>query len=110
MMMVAKEWGSEIWVCNNDLYCMKFLRVEAGYQCSLHRHLVKDETFFVQEGAITLEFGNETRYLQAGDSQRISPGTWHRFSNKEKEFTGIIEVSTHHSDEDVERREPSRHL
>lgn len=104
---IEKLWGGESVVCNNEIYCAKFLFVKPGFQCSLHRHLVKDETFIVRTGEIALEFGDKQRYLSVGDSERIRPRTWHRFANNGKELAVILEVSTHHSDEDVQRREPS---
>ncbi len=104
---VEKDWGHEEWLCNNEIYCAKWLVLRPGRQCSLHRHLEKDETFYVQEGVVRLEYDGETRYLCPGDSQRISPLKWHRFANLEKELAVILEVSTHHNDADVERRELS---
>ncbi len=105
---VKKVWGRELWVVNNELYCAKYLYVEPGFACSLHRHLVKDETFAILNGSCTLEFGNSVREMGAGDVERIAPRTWHRFSNRGNSLCIILEVSTHHEDSDVERREPSR--
>lgn len=106
---VPKVWGTEEWIVNSD-YCGKILRLSAGMRCSLHRHLIKDETFYVQSGIVLLESGEfpdalELCQLGHGDSTRIPPLTWHRFSS----HTGatIIEFSTHHEDFDVERAEPS---
>jgi len=75
----------------------------------MHRHLLKDETFYVREGAIRLEVGEEEPIiLRPSDEFRIAPGTWHRFANHPKwAMALVIEVSTHHDDADVERRELS---
>lgn len=89
---------------------MKFLHVRSGFQCSLHRHLVKDETFIIQSGTIKLEHGEETRWLHPGDSQRITPGTWHRFTNEGSKAAVVMEISTHHDDEDVQRKEESKQI
>src|SRR4051812_37450647 len=40
-----KIWGREIWITNTALYCGKHLLLNKGYQCSLHYHKIKDETF-----------------------------------------------------------------
>lgn len=110
-MTVEKLWGQEIWMVNDE-YCGKILRVKPGYMCSLHYHPVKRETFYVQAGSVTLERvtneGNFIELLFPGDSRTIPAHTPHRFSS----YTGaqIIEVSTHHSDEDVVRLAPSRQL
>lgn len=105
---MPKDWGAEVWKVNNELYCAKFLYLEPGFKCSLHRHIHKDETFSVLSGRCYLEFGDFKATLCVGDSRRIEPGTWHRFSNdRYNPMCVILEVSTHHDDNDVERKEPS---
>jgi len=110
-MVVEKVWGQEIWMVNDE-YCGKILRVKPGYMCSLHYHPVKRETFYVQAGSVSLERrtneGIFNELLFSGESRTIPPYTPHRFSS----YTGaqIIEISTHHEDEDVVRLEPSGKL
>ena len=53
--IVPKEWGSEYWIVNNDLYCGKLLTLEKNKRCSVHYHKNKDETFYILEGKIKLE-------------------------------------------------------
>jgi mannose-6-phosphate isomerase-like protein (cupin superfamily) len=104
----VKFWGAEQWIVNTPQYCGKKLDLMQGYQCSLHMHPVKDETFYVESGLVRLELGDETMILQAGDSARIRPGTWHRFTGL---FPSIIfEFSTHHDETDVVRKEESRRV
>jgi len=103
---VEKEWGFEIWFANNDMYCGKLLHVNKLSRSSngkMHYHKIKDETFFIIKGRLTLDFMEDdklvTLKLKKGDSFRIKPNTPHRFS------TGLfscefIEVSTHHDDSD----------
>lgn len=111
MKHVPKDWGMEIWLVNNEVYCAKWLFVEPGWQCSLHRHQVKDETFIVESGLCRIEIENDVKLLKVGDSARIYPGQWHRFANERySPMCKILEVSSHHSDEDVERREASRRI
>jgi mannose-6-phosphate isomerase-like protein (cupin superfamily) len=110
---VEKVWGDEYWIANNELYCAKFLYINPGGCCSLHYHKVKDETFFVDTGECFLELGEETLRLEEGSSVRITPGTKHRFwvpPGPYAHICRIIEVSTHHSDDDVVRLEESKHL
>lgn len=104
--VVKKIWGEEYWIINNFQYCFKLLNISPYYECSLHRHLVKDETFLCLSGIVYLEIANEFRVLRPGNQHRIMPQTWHRFSS----FTGavVLEISTYHDDKDVERLEPSR--
>jgi mannose-6-phosphate isomerase-like protein (cupin superfamily) len=51
---VSKDWGYEIWVENNNLYCCKHLRVMPGKWCSFHYHKDKMETFYVIGGELLL--------------------------------------------------------
>ena len=108
--IVNKVWGWEEIICNNERYCLKKLILLPGFQCSLHRHIQKDETFYVMKGECALEIGGAVRYLCSGESQRILPGTWHRFTNENNVPCVIMEASTHHEESDVERKEPSRKL
>ena len=47
---VPKGWGHEIIFENNELYCGKLLVFKKGCNFSMHYHLIKDETWYVQEG------------------------------------------------------------
>jgi D-lyxose ketol-isomerase len=112
---VTKLWGEEIWLTNIPLYCAKFLVLKDGYQCSLHCHRRKTETFFVLEGAVNLEIQTEahpqvfsTIRLEAGQNHHIPTGVFHRFSTATTGGAIILEVSTRHDDLDVERLEDSR--
>jgi len=51
---VSKDWGYEIWVENNPLYCCKHLHVVPGKWCSFHYHKNKKETFYVIDGELLL--------------------------------------------------------
>lgn len=114
---VPKVWGQEIWLTNSDKYCAKFLILKDGFQCSLHRHLIKDETFFVMEGQVNLEVQTGTNQkfkqtirLDAGDNYHIPVGVFHRFSIQGHGPATILEVSTRHDDLDCERLEESREI
>ncbi|GEM_PF-45999 len=104
--VVPKVWGYEKWLENNDKYCSKLLSLNKGYQCSLHYHEFKDETFVVTQGHVRLELGKEVHHLREGNFMRIPPGMHHRFTGIEDSL--IIEVSTHHDEADSYRLEESR--
>lgn len=114
--VVPKLWGKEFWVVANEEYCMKFLRVDPGYQCSIHAHAEKDETFVVYSGILRLNihYGNgewrESLDLCPGERYRIHPETFHSFRSGNDEVAWIMEVSTCHSDDDVTRLQSSRKL
>ena len=47
---VPKGWGEEIIIENNEMYCGKVLIFNQGCKFSMHYHLIKDETWYVNEG------------------------------------------------------------
>lgn len=108
MIRIDKEWGFEQVICNTEHYCSKFLHVKPGFQCSLHYHTLKDETFYVLDGECTLQTACIDPFpqtLSRGQSRHIPPGLPHRFASKEGCI--LLETSTHHEDSDVVRIEPS---
>ena len=74
--VMEKVWGHEEWIINIPEYCGKKLVFKEGYQCSMHHHKIKTETFYVQEGKVVLEteLGGiaETRILTPGDVAHIT--------------------------------------
>lgn len=104
---IPKGWGHEIIFQNNELYCGKLLVFKAGFKFSMHYHMIKDESWYVQEGEfiyrwIDTEIGklHESK-LNVGDSVRQFPGMPHQL---EALTDGIIfEVSTQHFDDDSYR-------
>ena len=52
---VEKVWGHEEWIVNNPKYCGKKLVLKKGYRCSIHKHDIKDETFYILSGTVLLE-------------------------------------------------------
>ncbi len=104
MKTVIKDWGVEYWIVN-ETYCGKKLKLFQGMQCSLHHHKIKDETFYVVSGEVAFELDGEHRVLFPEDSVHVPPLSKHRFGGIENSI--IIEFSTHHSDDDTYRDEPS---
>ena len=107
--IVPKVWGKEEWLVNNELYCAKFLYVSANSCCSLHFHRDKDEEFYMISGSVLLEKNDNKITMNNDDSVRIKPFDFHRFIGINKK-SKILEVSTHHEDDDSDRLEPSRKL
>lgn len=114
---VPKVWGKELWLINNEDYCAKILEVNPGFRCSLHYHPIKHETFIVLRGTVILDFlpsAYPEHYFNSGrmipgDIRDIKPLDRHRFGVvKDAPVPGIIlEISTHHDDNDVVRIEES---
>jgi len=104
---IPKGWGSEIVFENNDLYCGKLLCFNAGAKFSMHYHMIKDETWYVESGEFIYRWiDTDTAevheiVLQTGDTVRQRPGQPHQL---EALSAGVIfEVSTHHKDSDSYR-------
>jgi mannose-6-phosphate isomerase-like protein (cupin superfamily) len=115
---VEKAWGQEVWLVNNDRYCAKLLHVNPGWQCSLHYHPIKKETFIVLDGGVGLDLGipgcpgcpTQKSQLVAGESYTLEPNTPHRFWSYTDEPAVILEISSTHDDNDVVRIEESKPL
>ena len=104
---VPKGWGEEIIIENNELYCGKVLVFKKGCKFSMHYHMIKDESWYVEEGEFLYRWiDTETATthedkLVEGDVVRQRPGQPHQL---EALSNGrIFEVSTHHEDSDSYR-------
>lgn len=104
---VEKLWGSEDWLVNNEKYCAKILNLNKGFACSLHYHNVKDETFYIMEGVVSLEVNGYKKVLSIGEQIRIKPEVAHRFTSL-TQTARVLEVSTTHDDKDTIRLEDSK--
>jgi quercetin dioxygenase-like cupin family protein len=104
---VPKGWGKEVIIENNELYCGKLLCFNKGAKFSMHYHMIKDETWYVDKGEFLYRWiDTETadvieQKLVVGDTVRQRPGQPHQL---EALTDGVIfEVSTTHSDSDSYR-------
>lgn len=102
--IVSKGWGKEIIFINNNEYCGKILCFNKGKSFSMHYHLLKKETWFVNKGKfllhwIEIENGTmHTEYLNVGDIITNERGEPHQLIALED--SEIFEVSTKHYDDD----------
>ena len=112
--VVEKLWGKEFVIVNTELYCYKLLKVNPGYVCSIHCHKKKDETFFGIMGTLRLNIHRadgsvqDVHAIHPGQRYRILPKVWHSFQAVNTSW--VAEISTHHDDKDVMRKEESRRL
>jgi mannose-6-phosphate isomerase-like protein (cupin superfamily) len=104
---IPKGWGHEIVFENNEKYCGKILVFKEGAEFSMHYHMIKDETWYVESGVFlyrwidteTAEVNTVT--LIVGDTVRQRPGQPHQL--KALTEGRIYEVSTQHFDSDSYR-------
>jgi mannose-6-phosphate isomerase-like protein (cupin superfamily) len=104
---VPKGWGEEIIITNNELYCGKLMRFKEGAKFSMHYHMIKDETWYVNKGLFIYRWiDTDTaeiieHRLIPGDVVRQRPGQPHQL---EALIDGeVFEVSTQHFDSDSYR-------
>lgn len=105
-----KGWGYEDWIVNKDEYCGKVLVFEQGKKCSLHYHLLKDETFYLESGEVEIllrdKFGNDHyMILQPGDVMHIPRGQMHQITGSAPGVSRLFEFSTRHFESDSYRVE-----
>ena len=105
--IVKKGWGKEIIFVNNDEYCGKILCFDKGKRFSMHYHLLKKETWYVNKGRFILVWvetatgTTHTEYLEVGDVITNERGQPHQLIALEE--GEILEVSSKHFDEDSYR-------
>ena len=104
---VPKGWGEELIIENNEMYCGKLLIFKKGCKFSMHYHLIKDETWYVDKGEFLYRWiDTETaetieQKLKVGDVVRQRVGQPHQLIAV---TDGVVfEVSTQHFDEDSYR-------
>lgn len=104
---IPKGWGEEVIICNHELYCGKILRFKKGAKFSMHYHMIKDETWYVNEGEFIYRWiDTETaetfeNHLRVGDVVRQRPGQPHQL--EALTHGEVFEVSTEHFDSDSYR-------
>ena len=106
---VEKKWGHELWIHNDNQYCGKLLVfTNSGNKFSMHYHMLKNETWYVQEGAFQFDWidteSAERCYtqLQKGDVVYIEKGLPHQLTSL-IDNSIVFEVSTEHFDDDSYR-------
>lgn len=87
------------------MYCGKLLFIEKNKRCSWHYHKLKDETFYLQSGLISLYYGYdddigkaEFLVLEPGDKFHVPVGLKHQMVALQD--SELFEFSTQHFDSD----------
>lgn len=89
-----RHYGATIINIINREYCKKLIIILPGQQHPTHYHRVKEESFQVLSGTLTLTLDGQTREVRAGEVVTVERGVAHAFTSAE----GCIfeEVSTTH--------------
>jgi len=105
--IVEKKWGREVILHNSENYCGKLLIFNKEAKFSMHFHMKKKETWYVNKGNLILYYIDTTnaelysKNLIQGDTIDILPGLPHQLLAIEE--SEIFEISTQHFDEDSYR-------
>ena len=88
----------------NRQYCKKLIIQLPGQWHPYHYHKIKEETFFILHGDLTVTLDGNTHNLKKGDTLLIQPGVWHSFNTTK----GCIfeEISTTHLANDSFYKDP----
>ncbi|MDF2842129.1 MAG: cupin protein, partial [Herbinix sp.] len=99
-----RQTGAIIISIINREYCKKLLVILPGQKHPMHMHKVKEETFQLLYGDMTVNIGGKDRYLKPGDIQTVLRGEMHSFTSTK----GAIfeEVSTTHIKNDSYYEDP----
>ena len=109
--IIKKGWGHEVIFANNEMYCGKLLSFEKGSKFSMHFHMKKDETWYINKGKIHLRWIDTktatlfSQTLTQGMTWRNKPLLPHQLEALE-DNSSITEVSTADSVEDNYRLIP----
>lgn len=104
-----RGWGYEVWIENLPDYCGKILHLEKNKCGSLHFHMNKLETMYLQKGHVRLKLIDPDKGkpyyvdLFPGDSIQIPRGQIHQIGAVEE--SDIFEFSTIHEETDSHRVE-----
>jgi mannose-6-phosphate isomerase-like protein (cupin superfamily) len=104
---VEKLWGYELWIHNDPQYCGKLLVFpNKGSNFSMHYHMIKNETWYVQSGKFQFDWIDNTELkrmvINVGDVVYIEKGKPHQLTALEDNST-VFEVSTEHFEYDSYR-------
>lgn len=107
-----KTWGFEKWIENCGEYCGKELVIDPRKHTSMHFHVKKLETMYVDDGVLHIDLidpENGEPYqvdVMAGQWIQIPRGQPHRLRASDETVT-LFEFSTKHEETDSYRVEPS---
>lgn len=85
MNVTGKIWGSTSLLLKTPFVEIHYIVVVPNAHCSLHLHTVKNNTFYVINGSITIEVHKskydlvDRTFLTKGTYTNVPPGEYHRF-------------------------------
>lgn len=103
----VRPWGSWVVLDMTPQLVVKKLVVNPGARISLQRHKYRSERWIVMQGEASVQKGDETIHLCAGDGVLIAQDTKHRLLNTGKDELYVLEIQFGDllSEDDIERLE-----
>jgi len=74
-----EEYGAVIINCINREYCKKILVQLAGQKHPAHYHPLKEESFQLLYGDLSVSIDGHIKQLSPGETCLVMPGVWHSF-------------------------------
>ena len=101
---IEKPWGYEVLVAHSESYAGKILCIHAGHRLSLQHHASKDETLFLLQGDVELEWESDRldcrrQRMRSDESYRVRAGQRHRLVALSDSH--VLEISTPELDDVV---------
>ncbi len=78
-MGIKKIWGTDEKIFETDSIEVHLLKVKKGYGCSIHKHRLKRNFFYVLDGELKLVHDIGETILNKGESIEIKPPNTHQF-------------------------------
>tara|TARA_R110002020_G_scaffold78557_1_gene197465 strand:- start:2902 stop:3258 length:357 start_codon:yes stop_codon:yes gene_type:complete len=101
--IIERPWGHEEMIVHAPRYIIKKLFIKAGHSLLKQFHSKKDETVYILDGILCLDFSREKgesniRKIFKGESWRIAPKTIHKLSASSDGDVVLFKVSTPEQD------------
>jgi len=84
-MITGKSWGQTELIFQNDIMEVHRIEIKEGGYCSLHKHDMKWNMFYVEKGLLRIEIHKndykliDKTTLATGQKTTVKPGEWHKF-------------------------------
>jgi mannose-6-phosphate isomerase len=103
-MIVDKPWGKVVTYALNQPSSVRVITVEPGRETSVHYHRMRDETWIVLDGGLTIEIGNRVVDARAGEEFTIPAEETHRIRCTGDTRGRILEIAYGYTSEDDTQR------
>lgn len=106
-----RQIGAIIISIINREYCKKLLVVLPGQKHPIHAHKIKEETFQLLYGDLTVNIEGKERYMKPGDIQTVLRGEKHSFTSTkgaifEEVSTTHVKSDSYYEDSKISRLDP----